>query len=416
MKTADSFIGTKFGDMSQITVISHTGRSNNGHAIYNVKCDVCAKDTELYGDGVFEIIKNNLVGGAVPCGCAKSPRRNVQQFTVLINRVCKERNYNFNGFIGNKKVGNETKLNLFCVKHQHSWVTTSFKGLVMSGYGCPLCRNEVSSSVNMLEDEFHINEFFDTGSFVEGTIFCRSERKNLVGMSPFFKYLCPICRVDEYCVNNTCTGVFESHMFTMKKGQVACRCSKTYKFTEQQTRYKLHSVLSGHYKFIDFIGEYSDKKTKAVVNCSIHGDWKAAASSLINAGTRCPLCASGGFKSNLPAAVYVLRVVGDKEFTGYGISNFVDTRLQTHKRSLNKRGCSISEMEVFHTSGNLAKRTEDLLKMVFPRNPQKIAGFITEATHYYMYDDVVEFVDSQIDNQGKHEYSSQHEQVQSGYA
>lgn len=83
---AKDFIGTKlFGGKIEVIGISHVDKRKVTH--FKVECSECAKDPELFGEGVFISRKDNLENGKCPCGCSKTYRHSQQQFITLINRV-----------------------------------------------------------------------------------------------------------------------------------------------------------------------------------------------------------------------------------------------------------------------------------------------------------------------------------------
>jgi hypothetical protein len=88
-----------FGEEGQIEVVGWSGnKDGKGDKLYILKCNKCSKDSELFGEGYFRSTKGNLVKGAVPCGCSKSPgglRSNLLCFAseklknlVIRSRVC----------------------------------------------------------------------------------------------------------------------------------------------------------------------------------------------------------------------------------------------------------------------------------------------------------------------------------------
>lgn len=113
-------------------------------------------------------------------------------------------------------------------------------------------------------------------------------------------------------------------------------------------------------------------------------------------GARPCNCPIKGFKHSKPASFYVLKVVGDLTFTGYGVSNTITNRMYAHRTKLRKQNSCIDEMEIFQTTGEIAIKIEKMVKRKFEHYPQAVQGFITESTRPYLYDEVVSFVDSEI--------------------
>lgn len=83
------FIGTEF-ETAKGSIITVTGlckNKANGAKVYQVHCSVCSLDKEMY-PFPFVMLKGNLKGGSVPCGCAKSPKFSPAQMQIRLTRIC----------------------------------------------------------------------------------------------------------------------------------------------------------------------------------------------------------------------------------------------------------------------------------------------------------------------------------------
>lgn len=88
--------------------------------------------------------------------------------------------------------------------------------------------------------------------------------------------------------------------------------------------------------------------------------------------------------------VYVYKITGDKgSFTGFGITRHIVTRTKTHERNLKAGGYIVEDITIFETTKFSAWRTEKALKGIFEITPTRIEGFVKEATHYELYNQVV---------------------------
>lgn len=67
-------------------VLGWTERDRNFAKIYVIRCSVCAKDPEMYGDGLFTATKGRLVKGQKCCACAVSFKYSQNQHLILLNR------------------------------------------------------------------------------------------------------------------------------------------------------------------------------------------------------------------------------------------------------------------------------------------------------------------------------------------
>lgn len=63
----------KFGEHGQLEVIGWSGKLYTSFKKYIVKCSICSKDSELFGEGLFCGIKANLLK-SLPCGCSTHPK------------------------------------------------------------------------------------------------------------------------------------------------------------------------------------------------------------------------------------------------------------------------------------------------------------------------------------------------------
>ncbi len=321
-----------------------------------------------------------------------------KQLREQIENHCAIRNYQFVSFISeNNKITKESKISLKCLKHATTWNTTTIDSF-LRGTGCILCSRERNRCSQLKSEEQAHKEFMASGKFREGTIFWRSDRKSKYKNVSYWKYTCPICSKDEYVTQGLCSGVFEAPAGCLRGGKLPCRCSKVCRLTQDQQEYRIKKLLleENELTFIGWIGEYNNVFSKMILNCNLHGNWISGGSIFVHGGCRCPGCAVSGFKRELPSVVYVLRVVGGIEFTGYGISNDIDRRLMAHRYNLSKKSCTIGDLELFYIDGHNAWKLEKLIQKTFKLVSQKIPGFKKEATEYFLYDEVVEFAEKYV--------------------
>lgn len=270
-----------------LTVVGWSGR-NGSQKKYVVECNLCRGDKELHGDGVYKITKGGLVRGQVPCGCAKCHKFSKHQWEVRIRRVAEEKGLKFISFIGEFK-GARTKLALLCPNHGF-WDSTTVSSFVLQGCGCPTCKISLLSEANTKDTEGYIAEFMATGKFHRATKFWRSERKTSRGFCGYWFYECPVCNVDEYAKAGLCNGIFEILGCQLKKGHLACRCSKQYKYTEEQWTFRMEKETKNNdhvlVKWLSKPGRF--KKFQYL--CPHHGEQVATANNYLS-GRGCPICA-----------------------------------------------------------------------------------------------------------------------------
>lgn len=71
-------------------------------------------------------------------------------------------------------------------------------------------------------------------------------------------------------------------------------------------------------------------------------------------------------------------------------------RLSEHRRNLARVGLTIGPTRVYEMDALLAWEIEREIKYNFPLKSQVISGFMTEATSYELYQNVIDFVERKI--------------------
>lgn len=286
------FIGTQFptpkgGVLTVTGVLGKCGTT----AIFSLDCSICSLDTELWPKSSIKSVKGSLVNGRIPCGCSGKPSWTEEQAKIRVERECSKRGYILHGWSGEYK-GRFTYLDLENQKTGNRWQSTTINGF-MNGCGDPEEGKEKTRQSNIIDDETHTQEFVKTGKFLEGTKFWRSERKDSRGAQNYWNYHCPKCSGDEFVECGLCSGVFESYVSNLKLGQLSCRCSKGYRFTQEQREYQIKKVFDSEGgEFIgwkDKVG-YKNPKSKFKWNCKESHSCETMVTDFLNKNTRCPIC------------------------------------------------------------------------------------------------------------------------------
>ena len=207
-----SELGEKFGSDRQLSIIGWSGK-NGSQKYYIVKCSICSKDKEMFGEGYFRISKSDLHLGVIPCGCSKQPVRTKEQYAVMCSRKANSLGYKFLGFVGEWK-GQTTKIKMLCKEHGE-WSSGNIHNLINKGTGCPKCKVDKRAEMSKKPDHEIINSFLASGAFHPDTKFWRSERKCGRGTKCYWHYEC----LD-------CLGIGEGTNSNLKLGQYSCDCSK----------------------------------------------------------------------------------------------------------------------------------------------------------------------------------------------
>jgi hypothetical protein len=198
----------RFGEHDQLEVVGYSNCRITNKKFYILKCDICSQDVEIFGEGYFYGLKNNLVKlYQLPCGCSKKPNWTKEQFATLCTRKAAEQGYTFLGFIGDWK-GAYTNIKMLCNKHGQ-WNNGDINELRNKGRGCPGCNGGIKKA-----DAVMIASFFASGAFHPETRFSRVERLNKQGNKPYWLMSCPECGESG-----------ESFSGNLQKGQRPCICS-----------------------------------------------------------------------------------------------------------------------------------------------------------------------------------------------
>lgn len=374
---------------------------------YEVHCKKCVEDPELFGPALFKSRRSSMVKGQIPCGCSIAPKWKTEQYHVILKRLGIE-----GGYISEIPKGlieAKTKINSTCLVCRHEWITNV--NCLQSGSGCSKCVIKRNSLKRRLADDVMCKSFMSTGKFIDGTKFKRVEN----GKKHHWEVYCPVCSNDEYVEGGVCSGKFRALASNLSTGKKPCRCSNTFTWTKEQREFKIKKIIVEDklsYSFIDWSEKgYHGAFSKFNIKCEDHGTWEAGVDKFVNMGQRCPTCSSnGGYSPQKTGYLYVLRVSGmTSDFTGFGISNKPARRLANHNKSLSEYGYRVVNYEVFEMHGNLAFPIEQAIKKKFPRYPQEMMGFKTEATYPYLYQDVINFVKEQLDN--SHNSADNEEQI-----
>lgn len=396
----DSFIGSKFGQNGHLEVIRWDGISRNavarvntkGSKLYDVRCEICAKDPELFGDGVFKAIKGNLESGAIPCGCSPNAHLTSEQFLLKAKRLADKANSTILSIESGDR--STCKVEVVCNKHNIKF-SRSVTSYLHKSQNCPVCARESISRNQRVDDEYFLDIIHSKGQFENGEIFCRSFTKNSV---VHWCYRCPKCSTDEYALAGVCSGIFHCNPYSLRDGVLPCRCNKKFIRNKQQQEYLIKKVLleenaSPKLSFNRWETEYKNDKSMFVLSCEGHGDRLVSVAKFLQRNRRCATCTKGGFDRSKPTDVYVLLASkGVDCFTGYGISNKFKTRLTTHKRNLKLAGYVLEKSNKYPTTGEIALKIEGQLKENFPCYSQEIEGFRKEATYGSFYDEVEYFI------------------------
>lgn len=167
---------------------------------YLLRCDKCAQDPELFGEGIFSSYDANILKGAVPCGCFKGFKRSEKQWSILFKRILPE-TFKFINLTKDRKALFECSL--------HGQIEVGLMNVFHKGHRCRIC-----SKFGPKGDEELIGRFIKSDNFPDGTSFIRSDRKDSKGALVYWDVTCGKC-LQEYSSST-------SHL---NRGKLGCSCS-----------------------------------------------------------------------------------------------------------------------------------------------------------------------------------------------
>lgn len=197
----------RFGAEGQLEVIGWSGKGRWNHKKYVVLCKNCSEDSELFGEGLFIIVKNNLVRGAIPCGCSTNRKWMKDEYEIICKRLANCNGFMFKGFTG-KWLGNRTRVEVHCPVHG-KWGGATIQSVV-ANRGCPLCGDIKMAKSKLKDDDDVTQTFFNSGAFHEDTIFKRAGDKKCT-----WSMVCPRCGFEGRATAGN-----------LQRGCTPCYCSK----------------------------------------------------------------------------------------------------------------------------------------------------------------------------------------------
>lgn len=258
-------------------------------------------------------------------------------------------------------INSSTKTEFTC-RCGHKWITTSNN--VIHKTGCPRCNGGVRYTIAKLQE-----------------IKCSL---NLRGIT-FNEYKNSTTKVEFQCSKG---HKWKTTLQSVLDGTSCPYCSKRPPLTKED----MNKRLSG--RGVALIGEYKSCHARTLFECENGHSWLASCDNVIRNQQGCPYCAVDFTK---PAYIYVLEIAGqDEVFTGFGISNSKNSRINRHNLILSKFNKKIIRQEIFNVSNKIiALFVENRLKTSLPIYNSGISGFITESTKLD-FDSIINIVDTYI--------------------
>lgn len=300
--------------------------------LYLKQCITCSKKTNIFGLGYYLARKPDIIKNVISCGCSSKPYWTKYQNIILIHNIYKKHNSLFLKY--EKYDGDKTKCYSFCKEHLSLQFSTINQLKKPNPSFCNECGDKRKKEKLLIDDNYHISQFFNTGKFHKDTIFWRSERKTSTNRQIYWKYKCPICSMDEYTLNNLCNGIFESYSPDLKKGILSCRCSPSPRYTYEQVVYKIKKTVENKlYKqtFLGFINGYKNQYSKVLMECEhIDHENYETTPDRISQFQSCPRC---GRQNQQYAYINSIELDNNIIALKYGIENTPNKRVKKQNYS-----------------------------------------------------------------------------------
>lgn len=245
--------------------------------------------------GVWDTCKiSNFKSGKSCPSCGELTKREKRtKSREAQEKECEEealkRGWRFLGIYGEWLKAKKTRVILRCDRG-HEFNTSTIDNFKNNKQGCPVCRLEDIGKHNKLSDDQHIQDFMSTGVFPEGTTFTNTGEK--AGRSEIlWSVFCPICAIDEFSKAGVGTGYFIGRGSSLKQGMRPCRCSASYKYSEEEMTFRAKSDVERRgYVWLGWIGKASILGDFEY-GCKDHGKHVCSANNWLNKGRGCPGCA-----------------------------------------------------------------------------------------------------------------------------
>lgn len=249
-------------------------------------------------------------GTRCPCCADKMKKENngmsiskdVYRHRIL--ELCEDKNIYFFDFIGKWK-GVLTKIELMC-DCGYTWIS-SINNFVNKKHGCTKCAGVYRYTI-----EERKTQLLDV---------CRKHGYSLIEINNNWKgALTKIklkCNMDGYMwetrINDIING---SHGCPMCGGVVP-------KAKEERLEQVLNICKHENIIFLGFVDDYVHSKTRMKILCNCGHEYTTNIKRFVCNGSRCPHCASYGYKPTKPGTLYIQKLTNDDSLVGvkFGITN-----------------------------------------------------------------------------------------------
>lgn len=345
---------------------------------YVIVCSKCEKDSELFGEGVFPVIKGNLLKGKIPCGCSKAPRLNSEQILTLCKREAEKRGVAFKSI-------DRDGLKFICPMHgeQTSLVSTFLK----RGAGCKTCARDRTASINKVLRKGSVKRQCSDYDhlFPEGVVLKRQ------GVSQIWEYHCPLCK-DDYI---SCAGgrkVFLTNAKKLISGNIPCRCSPSHRPTIEERMILIRRMIKTEkLPYTDLVLSGPKGTDFLTYSCLHHGVHHVTVDSFMHGYRRCPSCAS---PRTTEAYINIVDFSGGKCLK-FGITSLLKRRIrnQNFRNSAKMQNKGVWVFRDAKTCRAAEKQCKKELECGILSKRELRDGY-TETTHIKNLDKIIEIYEN----------------------
>ena len=360
-----------------IKILGCNGLTGNKKMLI-VQCSLCARDQEMYGEGIFSISKSDIKAGRQLCACSKFFQHDIKQNLIRIERYLKEdtRGFSFVSLCDDFKKSTD-KILLACSHEGHGVFDISLANF-LQGKGCPRCRTESAVIARTITLSELLDRIKDHPVISEYTL-C------LDGENVYCK--CPTCSKKKIAVQERVSSIFNSDIASLSSGSVPCWCSERPKYSSEYVKAILKILPIPDHVQIHTKNEIINTKDYVTVECKNHGVFDRQIQRII-CNNACPFCSRGEKlyayinvieDNNIPLAIKFgitskkdsKRVNRQNKKSCYKVRNVAWFKFKNHKDCINAE----KECKNINYNGVLSKS-------VFPD------GY-TETTYVFNIDEVV---------------------------
>lgn len=331
---------------------------------------------KIHGD--FEATPHNLLNGTVCPKCAVYGKKKMSQEEYISKATeVHGETYDLSEVFYR---GSSESVDILCKKHNEIFKTVANEFL--RGSGCPKC------AIDKLR--IGVEEFIKRSKLQHG-------ERYIYRCHDFVDLKTPTtiaCRVH---------GDFKQISGNHMRGDNCPLCAKVTQarhqtYTNETYVLKLRSLYGEKYSYS--LVNYKGARSTVLIECPEHGVFSQTAFRVLQ-GVACPACKA--LEKNGHVSLYVLDVEGRAgEFTGFGITKNISSRLNTHKRNLRDSGFKVLSSTVFEFNDSFTARAiETCLKRTFNKSKlsSEITGFKTESTCTRLTE-VLDFINKNYDKEG----------------